>query len=90
MPAIASDPDPTKRILDIVQTKSKNFTLKSLQDALESLERWDILEDSEPLLDRDAMLYIERLEKSQATTEPNDYSTDADVLTFGSFLLFIY
>lgn len=83
VPAIASDADSTKRILNIVQTKSQNFSLKSLQDALESLERWDILEDSEPLLERDAKLYIERLEKSQATAEENDYSADADVLTFG-------
>ncbi|XP_008206894.1 myeloid differentiation primary response protein MyD88-A [Nasonia vitripennis] len=82
MPAIASHADPTKRILDIVQTKSQNFTLKSLQDALKSLERWDILEDSEPLLERDALLYMERLKKSQETAEGNDYSADAEILTF--------
>jgi hypothetical protein len=50
LPAIAADSDPSYRILNIVQKKSLEFTLQNLKDALEKIERWDIVDDSQPYL----------------------------------------
>ena len=50
LPAIAADSDPTSWILNIVQKSKKDFSFKSLRDALEKIERWDIVDDSHPYL----------------------------------------
>ncbi|XP_011505728.1 PREDICTED: myeloid differentiation primary response protein MyD88 [Ceratosolen solmsi marchali] len=81
LPAIAADSDPTYRILSIVQKRSQDFTLQHLKDALEHIERWDIVDDSQPYLDKDANLYLERLQKSESTAEENNFIIDSEILT---------
>lgn len=48
IPMLASDEDQASRILNIVQTRIPDFTLKNLLEALEKLGRWDIVDDSIP------------------------------------------
>ena len=37
-------------IIDTIKHKSKGLTLQSLRDFLEQIERWDIIDDVDPLL----------------------------------------
>ncbi|XP_058796029.1 myeloid differentiation primary response protein MyD88 [Phymastichus coffea] len=81
LPAIATDPDPTNHILTIVQKRSEVFTLLSLKNALEKIGRWDIIDDAQSYLVRDAESYLERLQKSQNPAQENNFKVDKDILT---------
>ncbi|XP_015599921.1 myeloid differentiation primary response protein MyD88 [Cephus cinctus] len=80
IPAIASKPDPCSHILTIMQGKKKDWKIKDLQMILERLDRWDIIDDTEPLLEKDIQRYLERME-NLSTVEQVEEDTDRQMLT---------
>lgn len=81
MPLLASHLDPSAYILTAWEQKGKNVTIKDFQAALEELDRWDILDDTLELFERDAERYLECLEKSQTSAEVVTNEVDQKVLT---------
>ncbi|XP_014218287.1 myeloid differentiation primary response protein MyD88 [Copidosoma floridanum] len=84
---IYHDADPTGRVLSISQNKLKDFNLQHLKEALEKIERWDVIDDTKELMEKDAKSYLERLQKSQNTAELNDKDVDSKILTIDDLIL---
>lgn len=46
LPLLTSHSDPSAYILSTWQQKHKEITIKDLQEALEEIDRWDIVDDT--------------------------------------------
>lgn len=50
IPLLESQRDPSDKLLGLLQEKSNTkITFKELQNALEKIDRWDVIDDTEPL-----------------------------------------
>ena len=50
IPLLEFQKNPLEHILELIQEKnSTKITLKDLQEALKSIERWDVIDDTESL-----------------------------------------
>lgn len=50
IPLLSSHSNPSDYILEtITNTDSRKITIKDLQNALETIERWDVIDDTETL-----------------------------------------
>ncbi|OAD53744.1 Myeloid differentiation primary response protein MyD88 [Eufriesea mexicana] len=83
MPLLISHPDPATYILTAWEQKEKSTTLKDFQTLLEEIDRWDILDDTLELFERDGERYLEQLQKSQISAEVITNNIDTKVLTVG-------
>ncbi|CAK9812434.1 Myeloid differentiation primary response protein MyD88 [Anthophora quadrimaculata] len=83
MPLLISHPDPSAYILTAWEQKQKSITLKDFQAALEEIDRWDILDDTLELFEKDAERYLEQVHKSQTSAEVIANDIDEKVLTVG-------
>ncbi|XP_050577281.1 myeloid differentiation primary response protein MyD88 [Bombus affinis] len=81
IPLLTSHPDPTAYILTVWQQQRKDITLKDLQTVLEEIERWDILDDTSKLFEKDGERYLEQLQRSQTSAEVISNDIDEKVLT---------
>ncbi|XP_043253908.1 myeloid differentiation primary response protein MyD88 [Colletes gigas] len=81
MPLLTSCSDPSTYILNVWEQGQKNVTVKDFQAALEELDRWDILDDTLELFERDAEKYLKGLEKSKISAEAIANEIDEKVLT---------
>lgn len=81
MPMLAVHPDATTYILTLWQTKKKDVTIKDLQAILEELDRWDILDDTSELFERDAEKYLEEVESSRTSANEIVNEIDENLLT---------
>ncbi|XP_031844485.1 myeloid differentiation primary response protein MyD88 [Nomia melanderi] len=81
MPLLTSHPDPSAYILTLYEQKNKNITIKDLQAIFEELDRWDILDDTAELFERDAQKYLEQIERSQTSADVIINEVDEKVLT---------
>ncbi|XP_060813063.1 myeloid differentiation primary response protein MyD88 [Bombus pascuorum] len=81
IPLLTSHPDPTAYILTAWQQQKKDITLKDLQTVLEEIERWDILDDTSKLFEKDGEKYLEQLQRSQTSAEVISNDIDEKVLT---------
>ncbi|XP_076233415.1 myeloid differentiation primary response protein MyD88 [Calliopsis andreniformis] len=81
MPLLTSHSDPSTYILTAWEQKERNITIKDFQAALEELDRWDILDDTLELFEKDAEKYLEQLQKSQTSAEVIANEVDEKVLT---------
>ncbi|CAL7947620.1 unnamed protein product [Xylocopa violacea] len=81
MPLVTSHPDPATYILTAWQQKEQSITFKDLQIVLEEIERWDILDDTLELFERDAARYLEQEQKAQTSAEIIVNDVDEKVLT---------
>lgn len=81
MPLLISDPNPSDYILRTWEKDQKNVTLKDFQIVLEEIDRWDILDDTTELFERDAERYLEQLQRSQTSAEVIANEIDEKVLT---------
>ncbi|XP_017789085.1 PREDICTED: myeloid differentiation primary response protein MyD88 [Habropoda laboriosa] len=81
MPLLISHADPSAYILTAWEHKEKNTTLKDFQAVLEEIDRWDILNDTLELFEKDAERYLEQVQKSQTSAEVIANDIDAKVLT---------
>ncbi|XP_026666950.1 myeloid differentiation primary response protein MyD88 isoform X2 [Ceratina calcarata] len=83
MPLLTFHVDPSVYILTVWGQNQKHITLKDFRTVLEEIERWDILDDTVKLFERDAKRYLEELEKAQASAEIIANDIDQKVLTVG-------
>ncbi|XP_076289495.1 myeloid differentiation primary response protein MyD88-like [Lasioglossum baleicum] len=81
MALLATHPDPSTYILTSWQRKQKNVRIKDFQEILEELDRWDILDDTSKLFERDAKKYLEEVERSRTTANEIVNEIDEDLLT---------
>ncbi|XP_033209777.1 myeloid differentiation primary response protein MyD88 [Belonocnema kinseyi] len=82
IPLLESQRDPADKLLGTLQEKSNSkITFKELQDAFDKIDRWDVIDDLEPLFVKDAQAYFERIERSKLTPESIDNNVDAAMLT---------
>ena len=81
MPSLATHPNPSARILTVWEEKCKNIMIKDFQAILEELDRWDIVDDTLELFERDAEKYSMLLQKSQSSAEVIANEIDQKVLT---------
>ncbi|KAJ8686667.1 hypothetical protein QAD02_022461 [Eretmocerus hayati] len=78
IPALVSDADPFNSILSILERKSPHLTLKNLIVAFEDIDRWDVIDDSQVYLTRDADAYLTDLERPATV---NNFAAEQKVLT---------
>ncbi|XP_012272432.1 myeloid differentiation primary response protein MyD88 [Orussus abietinus] len=88
MPSIMSEPDPTGHILSIMRKDFKSFMVKDLRTMLETLDRWDVVDDTEDLIEKDAEVYAHELEKSKTSAEIIQPSIDRQMLTIDDLYRF--
>nr|XP_034182371.1 myeloid differentiation primary response protein MyD88 isoform X1 [Osmia lignaria] len=69
LPLLTSHSDPSAYILTTWRQKQKDITIKDLQVALEEIDRWDIVDDTLELFEKDAIKYLEQLERSQTSAD---------------------
>ncbi|XP_015434322.1 PREDICTED: myeloid differentiation primary response protein MyD88 [Dufourea novaeangliae] len=81
MPLLISQPDPSAYILTFWEQKQKNATIKDFQVILEELDRWDILDDTVELFERDSQTYLSQLERSQTSANVIANEVDEKILT---------
>ncbi|XP_078047688.1 myeloid differentiation primary response protein MyD88 isoform X2 [Augochlora pura] len=81
MPLLSSHPDPSNYILLSWQQKEKNITITDLQEILKKLDRWDIVDDTSELFERDAERYLEGVERSLTTANVVENEVDENLLT---------
>ncbi|KAG7198905.1 hypothetical protein KM043_015724 [Ampulex compressa] len=79
MPSLASNPDPSGRILAIWQ--QQGITIKEFEEKLKRISRWDILDDTMCMLKEDAARYLEHQQKVQQTADTIENSVDERILT---------
>ncbi|XP_008548103.1 myeloid differentiation primary response protein MyD88 [Microplitis demolitor] len=81
IPAIASNPDPISFILDVVTKKNPKTVIKDLQIVLEKIERWDVVDDTQPVFVKDAQKYYDHMERNETSAEMTDNNIDSKMLT---------
>ncbi|XP_076383482.1 myeloid differentiation primary response protein MyD88 [Megalopta genalis] len=81
MPLLTSHPDPSNYILLSWQNKEKDITINDFQAILGKLDRWDILDDTSELFERDAEKYLEGVERSLTTANVVENEVDENLLT---------
>ncbi|XP_034938034.1 myeloid differentiation primary response protein MyD88 [Chelonus insularis] len=79
IPSIVTSPDPTGCLLELV--KNSKYTLKDFQNMLENISRWDVIDDSELLFEKDAEQYFERMERNKESADVFKYEVDNKMLT---------
>ncbi|XP_012146576.1 myeloid differentiation primary response protein MyD88 isoform X2 [Megachile rotundata] len=77
LPLLMSHSDPSAYILSIWQERQKDVTLKDLQTALEEIDRWDIIDDTSELFEKDAAKYL----SSENSAEVIENEIDKKILT---------
>lgn len=78
MPLLYTHLNPSKYILEAIDNKT---SLKALQEAFESIERWDVFDDTEILFEKDVQVYNENLKRSQKSAEDVIANADLEILT---------
>ncbi|XP_076657894.1 dynein regulatory complex subunit 3 [Halictus rubicundus] len=81
MPMLTGHPDPSTYIITFWQNKEKNVTIKDFQAVLEELDRWDILDDTSELFERDAEKYLKEVERSLTTANEIVNEVEENLLT---------
>ena len=81
MPLLTTHSDPSAYILTVWEQKCKDIMIKDFQAILEELDRWDIVDDTLELFERDAEKYSTLLRKSQSSAEVIANEIDQKVLT---------
>ncbi|XP_053987437.1 myeloid differentiation primary response protein MyD88 [Hylaeus volcanicus] len=81
MPLLTTCPDPSAYILTIWRQNQVDITIKDFQTLLEELDRWDIVDDTSELFERDAERYLQELQKSKISAEVIANEIDEKVLT---------
>lgn len=77
LPLLMSHSDPSAYILSIWEKRHKDVTIKDLQAALEEIDRWDIIDDTLELFEKDAAKYL--ASENSATVIENEI--DNKILT---------
>lgn len=72
LPLLMSHSDPSAYILSIWQEKQKDITIKDLQLALEEIDRWDIIDDTLELFEKDAAKYLASEESAEVVKNEID------------------
>ncbi|XP_051168756.1 myeloid differentiation primary response protein MyD88 [Leptopilina boulardi] len=80
IPLLYNHKNPFEGILEKIDNKA---TLKDLQNAFKTIERWDVFDDTEPLIEKDVQDYAENLKRSQKTAEAIWDNNDSEILTIG-------
>lgn len=81
MPLLTSHPDPSDYILTIWQQRQKTITVHDFQTILEKIDRWDILDDTVALFEKDAEKYFELAKRCETSAEVLQNEIDSKVLT---------
>lgn len=81
MSVLVSHADPTMHIFTLLSDKEYvNVTMKTFQEAMEKIDRWDVIDKTQASLETDAIKYMEQQEKAQMSAEKAD-EQDQDILT---------
>lgn len=82
IPLLSSHSNPSDYILEtITNTDSRKITIKDLQNALETIERWDVIDDTETLFEKDAQEHATRLKRVQESPTAVNENADPEILT---------
>ncbi|XP_015116606.1 myeloid differentiation primary response protein MyD88 [Diachasma alloeum] len=81
---ITSSPDPTAAIFDILKTREEKITFEQLLKVLKKIDRWDVVDDTTDILEKDGKVYLERLQKGDA--QEVDISVDNKMLTYDDMI----
>lgn len=81
IPNLSSKPDPCGFILTKMQEKAQGFTFADFQTLLERLDRWDIVDDTMALMEKDAESYKQRSERLSASPNAIENDVDDQILT---------
>ncbi|XP_011647084.1 myeloid differentiation primary response protein MyD88 isoform X2 [Pogonomyrmex barbatus] len=79
---LTSHSDPTTHIFTILEKNQKDISIKGFQTMMEQMDRWDVIDDTEVLLQKDAERYLEHQQRAQVSADPIDEG-DREILTLG-------
>ncbi|XP_046745118.1 myeloid differentiation primary response protein MyD88 isoform X2 [Diprion similis] len=82
LPNLSSKPDPCGYILSIMQEKSEGLMLTAFQALLEKLERWDVIDDTVALMEKDAEIYKQHSQRTSTSANAIDNRVEEQIITY--------
>ncbi|XP_020292829.1 myeloid differentiation primary response protein MyD88 [Pseudomyrmex gracilis] len=83
MSLLLSHSDPTMHIFTILEKNKQSITMKDFQTMMEQMDRWDIIDDTEEIFEKDAAKYLEQQQRAQVTANPINEHIEQEILTSG-------
>ncbi|EFN82696.1 Myeloid differentiation primary response protein MyD88 [Harpegnathos saltator] len=80
---LSSHSNPTIQMLTILEQKQQNTTIKDFQKIMEQISRWDIVDDTEDIFEKDAIRYLEEKQRAQVSANIIEQNIDKKILTQG-------
>ncbi|XP_046482610.1 myeloid differentiation primary response protein MyD88-like isoform X1 [Neodiprion pinetum] len=82
LPNLSSKSDPCGYILSIIQKKSQGLMFATFQALLEKLERWDVIDDTAALMERDAQIYKQCSQRTLTSANAIDNHVEEQIITY--------
>ncbi|XP_032676383.1 myeloid differentiation primary response protein MyD88-A [Odontomachus brunneus] len=80
---LSSHSDPTIHMFTILEQKQENITIKDFQRMMEQINRWDIIDDTEDMFEKDAIRCLEEKQRAQVSADMIEQNIDNEILTQG-------